>query len=72
MTEKQEKNKSGAGKFFLGAAIGAAVGAIASKFIQFGGAEDEEEELEIKEHEAKPKAQKTEPKAKKAESKTKS
>ena len=34
MTEKAEKNKSGAGKFFLGAAIGAAVGAIASKFIK--------------------------------------
>ena len=28
-----EKNKSGAGKFFLGAAIGAAAAAVAAKFI---------------------------------------
>ena len=33
MTEKTEKSKSGAGKFFLGAALGAAAGAIASKFV---------------------------------------
>ena len=44
MTEKAEKNKSSAGKFFLGAAIGAAVGAIASKFINLNPDEDEEEE----------------------------
>ena len=36
MSEKAKKNKSSAGKFFLGAAIGAAVGAIASKFIKLG------------------------------------
>ena len=64
MTEKAEKNKSGAGKFFLGAALGAAVGAIASKFIKFGDAEEEEEELEV-EAEAKkttPKKPETKPK----------
>ena len=44
MPEKQEKKSSGAGKFFLGAAIGAAVGAIASKFIKFGT--DDGEEIE--------------------------
>ncbi len=30
---KEKKNKSGAGKFFLGAALGALAGAIAGKFI---------------------------------------
>lgn len=33
MAEKEQKNKSGIGKFFLGAAIGAAAGAAAAKFI---------------------------------------
>lgn len=40
MPEKAEKNKGGAGKFLLGAAIGAAVGAIASKFIKFDSGEE--------------------------------
>ena len=31
MAEKSEKNKSGAGKFFLGAALGAIAGAIGGK-----------------------------------------
>ena len=31
--EKTEKSSSGAGKFFLGAALGAIAGAVAGKFI---------------------------------------
>ena len=46
MTEKAEKNKGGAGKFFLGAALGAVVGAVASKFIKLNP-EDEEDEEEM-------------------------
>ena len=46
MTEKAEKNKSGAGKFFLGAAIGAAIGAIASKFIDINVSSDDGEPVE--------------------------
>ena len=33
MAEEKQKNKSGAGKFFLGAALGAIAGAIAGKFV---------------------------------------
>ena len=33
MAEEKQKNKSGAGKFFLGAALGALAGAIAGKFV---------------------------------------
>ncbi len=33
MTEQKEKKSSGAGKFFLGAALGAIAGAVASKFV---------------------------------------
>ena len=40
MAEKKEKNKSGAGKFFLGAALGALAGAIAGKFISVNKDED--------------------------------
>ena len=36
-----KKNNSGAGKFFLGAALGAALGAIASKFIKVDLAEED-------------------------------
>ncbi|MBQ2673036.1 hypothetical protein IJG01_03670 [Candidatus Saccharibacteria bacterium] len=39
-----EKNKSGAGKFFLGALLGAAAGALAGKFIKIKP--DDGEELE--------------------------
>ena len=44
MTEKEQKSKSGAGKFFLGAAIGAAIGAIASKFINLNVTSDDDDE----------------------------
>ncbi|MBR3322168.1 hypothetical protein IKG05_00800 [Candidatus Saccharibacteria bacterium] len=49
MTEKTkaQKKSSGIGKFFLGAAIGAAVGAVASKFIKFSRDDDDEDELEL-------------------------
>ena len=40
---EEKKNKSGAGKFFLGAALGAIAGAIASKFISVSEDEDDEE-----------------------------
>ena len=66
MTEKEQKKSSGAGKFFLGAALGAAVGAIASKFIKFDTTDDEEEELDIEVAESKP-----EPKKPAIKSKTK-
>ena len=42
-TEPTKKNKSGAGKFFLGAALGALAGAVASKFISFDKKDCEEE-----------------------------
>ncbi|MBR3122041.1 hypothetical protein IKF28_01200 [Candidatus Saccharibacteria bacterium] len=38
-----EKNKSGAGKFFLGALLGAAAGAIAGKFISEKTKSDDED-----------------------------
>lgn len=41
---ENEKHKSGAGKFFLGALLGAAAGAIAGKFISVK--QDDEEEPE--------------------------
>jgi hypothetical protein len=47
MTEKNEKTsqkKHGAGKFFLGAVLGAAAGAIASKFIKIDFTSDDEAE----------------------------
>ncbi len=47
MTEKNEKNlpkKHGAGKFFLGAVLGAAAGAIASKFIKIDFTSDDDKE----------------------------
>ena len=59
MTEKAEKNKSGAGKFFLGAAIGAAVGAIASKFIDVSITSDDEPDEELDELEESEKSEKT-------------
>lgn len=34
MTEKIKKNKSGAGKFFLGALLGGVAGAIAGRFMK--------------------------------------
>ena len=46
MPAKQEKKSNGAGKFFLGAAIGAAIGAIASKFIDVNVNKDGGEEIE--------------------------
>lgn len=45
MTEKSAKttkNKHGAGKFLLGAALGAAAGALASKFIKIDFTSDDE------------------------------
>ena len=45
MTQNPEKAKSGAGKFFLGIGLGAALGALASKFIKVSAAHDEEEEI---------------------------
>ena len=39
-----EKKKSGAGKFFLGAALGAIAGAIAGKFVSVKTDEEEMEE----------------------------
>ena len=71
MTEKEQKKSSGAGKFFLGAALGAAVGAIASKFIKFDTTDDEEEELDIEVAESKPEPKKPEPKKPAIKSKTK-
>lgn len=46
MPAKQEKKGNGAGKFFLGAAIGAALGAIASKFIDISVSKDDGEEVD--------------------------
>lgn len=43
MAEKAEKNKSGAGKFFLGAALGALAGAVAGRFVKLKMDNDEEE-----------------------------
>ena len=44
MTEQKEKNKSGAGKFFLGAALGALAGTVFSRFMSAKEeAEDEED-----------------------------
>lgn len=48
-TEPTKKNKSGAGKFFLGAALGALAGAIASKFISFDKKDCEEEVEDLEE-----------------------
>ena len=63
MSEKPEKNKSGAGKFFLGAAIGAALGALAGKFIKVNvdveGAEEFNPEEEVEEKKPKPKKRST-------------
>ena len=47
------KQKSGAGKFFLGAMIGAAAGFVASKFVSAKVSKDGGEELEIDEDEEK-------------------
>ena len=47
MTEKAEKNKGGAGKFFLGAALGAVVGAVASKFIKLNSDDEADEDEEM-------------------------
>lgn len=44
MTENKEK--SGAGKFFLGALLGAAAGAIAGRFVSAKANKDDGEELE--------------------------
>ncbi len=43
MAEKEQKNKSGIGKFFLGAALGAAAGAAAAKFINIKTSHGEKE-----------------------------
>ena len=43
---KENNNKGGAGKFFLGAALGAAAGFIASKFISANMKKDGGEEIE--------------------------
>lgn len=43
MAEKTEKNKSGAGKFFLGALLGGIAGAIAGRFITTKADEDDSE-----------------------------
>jgi hypothetical protein len=43
MTEKEQKNKSGAGKFFLGAALGAIAGAAAAKLFQVKVSHSEKE-----------------------------
>lgn len=71
MPAKQEKKSSGAGKFFLGAAIGAAIGAIASKFIDVNVTKDDGEPVEPEGPKAKP-AKKPEhkPVAKPAEKKS--
>ncbi|MBR3229180.1 hypothetical protein IKF67_03070 [Candidatus Saccharibacteria bacterium] len=71
MAENTEKNKSGAGKFFLGALLGGIAGAIAGKFIKLGddGGEEVEEgcncegRCDCKEKEAK---KETKPAAEKA------
>lgn len=39
---EEKQNKSGVGKFFLGAALGAALGAIASKFVKIETDDGEE------------------------------
>ena len=70
----EEKKSSGAGKFFLGAALGAIAGAIAGKFISAKADEndgDEEEGCKCGEECSCNKAEKKEPakKAKKEESK---
>lgn len=46
MTEEKQKNKSGAGKFFLGALLGGVAGAIAGKFIRTKTDEEESEGCE--------------------------
>ena len=43
MAEKEQKNKSGIGKFFLGAALGAAAGAAAAKFFSIKTSHSEKE-----------------------------
>lgn len=71
MPAKQEKKNSGAGKFFLGAAIGAAIGAIASKFIDVSVTKDDGEPVEPKAPKEKPaKKPENKPVAKPAEKKT--
>ena len=52
MAENNEKSKSGAGKFFLGALIGVAIGAVAGKIISSKLNGDEEEDAEPDEAEA--------------------
>ena len=46
MAEKPEKNKGGAGKFFLGALLGGLAGAIAGKFVSGKVKKDDEDELD--------------------------
>lgn len=41
---KEEKNKSGAGKFFLGALIGAVAGLVASRFVSIDVTKNDDDE----------------------------
>ncbi|MDO4747400.1 MAG: hypothetical protein Q4A70_03640 [Candidatus Saccharibacteria bacterium] len=46
MAENKEKGKSGAGKFFLGALIGAAAGAVAGRFLSSRAEKNDLDECE--------------------------
>lgn len=48
MTKEKAKNKSGAGKFFLGALLGGVAGAIAGKFMSDKTQKEDPEDCECK------------------------